>query len=141
MLRQSQSQQLRVTFAGDVLTDWEIQQTLLTDMRFVLVSVAIAIAALTFATRSFALTVCGVLQITLSFPVSYTLYYFASGRSEVTMIQFLAPFVILGAMLDPVLSPNTYSVAWSQSMQSALAHCWQTLLRTTVNDSVITFLE
>ena len=95
MLEDDQTDDLLITFGGDVLTDWEIKRTLLSDARFVLISIAVAIVTLAIATRSIVLTIFGVLQILISFPIAYTFYYLG-GHRGLTVIHFLAPFVILG---------------------------------------------
>ena len=127
----------RVTFGGEVMTDWEIRDTLLRDARFVLISLAIAIVMLLIGTRSPFLTLFGVVQIVVSFPLAYALY-FVGGHSHITVIQFLAPFVILGIGLDDIFvfvgiyqSLRTYgerfsiekrlAVAWTRASASMLA--------------------
>ena len=91
----------RVTFGGDVMTDWEIRQQLLSDSRFVAIAIAIAIVMLAVATRSPFLTAFALLQILASFPIAYSLYA-ATGNTSLSIIQFLSPFVILGIGLDDV---------------------------------------
>jgi predicted RND superfamily exporter protein len=93
--------QFEITFGGDVITDWEIRETLLHDARFVLLSIAIAVVTLALATRSLALTVFGILQVLLSFPIAYSFYYLG-GHRDLTVISFLSPFVILGIGLDDI---------------------------------------
>lgn len=101
ILTAADSGAFRVTFGGDVMTDWEIRQQLLSDLRFVAIAVGIAIIMLILATRSPVLTVFALLQILVSFPIAYTLYA-GTGNTSLSVIQFLAPFVILGIGLDDV---------------------------------------
>jgi protein dispatched 3 len=127
----------KITFGGEVMTDWEIHKTLLMDARYVLISIAIAIVMLAIGTRSIFLTFFGLLQVLISFPISYSLYYLG-GHRDLTIIQFLAPFVILGIGLDDIfvfvgiyrslrLYAHRYSiekrvaVAWSRATGSMLA--------------------
>ena len=59
----NRSPNLRVTFGGDVMTDWEIRTQLLSDSRFVAVAIAVAIFTLAIATRSVVLTTFALLQV------------------------------------------------------------------------------
>eukprot|EP00892_Ulva_mutabilis_P011332 jgi/Ulvmu1/8571/UM045_0013.1 len=93
--------EFRVTFGGDVMTDWEIRQQLLSDSRYVAIALAIAVVMLALATRSPVLTAAALLQIVASFPIAYSLYA-ATGNTSLSVIQFLSPFVILGIGLDDV---------------------------------------
>ena len=83
------------------MTDWEIRAQLLADARYVGISVLIATVMLAVATRSLGLAFFSLLQIAASFPIAYSLYYLG-GDEDLTAIQFLAPFVILGIGLDDV---------------------------------------
>lgn len=63
LIEVNSSPNLRVTFGGDVMTDWEIRSQLLADSRWVAVAVAVAVLTLAFATRSLILTTFALLQV------------------------------------------------------------------------------
>jgi predicted RND superfamily exporter protein len=137
VFKASQDAGFRIAFGGDVMTDREIREQVWSDARWVGISVLIAIVMLAVATRSASLTFFCLLQLAVSFPLSYTLYY-AAGYQSLTFIQFLAPFVVLGIVLDDMFSfvgiyrslrhysklytmERRFSVAWTRASGAILA--------------------
>jgi protein dispatched 3 len=137
IFKSSQDAGFRITFGGDVMTDWEIREQLLKDARWVGISLLVAVLMLAVSTRSAGLTFFCILQLAVSFPLSYALYYTA-GYENLTVIQFLAPFVILGIGLDDMFvfvgiyrslrhysklytMEQRFSVAWTRASGAMLA--------------------
>ena len=59
----NRSPNLRVTFGGEVMTDWEISTQLLSDSRWVAAAIAVAVGTLLLATRSVILSGFALIQV------------------------------------------------------------------------------
>jgi len=95
-----------VTAAYDTLSedqnDIYIDSVLMTDMALALGSLTITVLAMGIHTRSVWLTTIGVLQIILSVPLSYFVYYFIVGLKFFPFLNFIGVFVAAALGADDV---------------------------------------
>lgn len=96
------SEELKVFFYGDAITQAEVEATAWHDATYALGSLLFIFFYLVWYLRSFRLTVMALFCIALSFPISYAFYCLVYGHGKMIAINFLSLFVVLGVGADDV---------------------------------------
>eukprot|EP00435_Cladocopium_sp_Y103_P059385 s1533_g21.t1 len=96
------SEELKVFFYGDAITQAEVEATVWHDAAYALGSLLFIFFYLVWYLRSFRLTVMALFCIALSFPISYAFYCLVYGHGKMIAINFLSLFVVLGVGADDV---------------------------------------
>ena len=104
---------LGVTFGGDVITELEIVEALYRDVSLAGIGFSIvSVYMWAYLDGSVFLAACGMAEIVISFPLAYAFHRVVMGLEYVSILQFLAVFVILGIGVDDVfVFYNTYAQA------------------------------
>jgi hypothetical protein len=104
---------LGVTFGGDVITELEIVEALWRDVSLAGIGFSIvSVYMWAHLDGSVFLAACGMAEIIVSFPTAYAFHRVVMGLEYVSILQFLAIFVILGIGVDDVfVFYDTYAQA------------------------------
>ena len=100
VLREASTDRVQVRFGGDGITEEEVLMTLLNDAMLSLISLTLVGTIMAIHTRSMFLTVAGLAQIILAFPMAYVIYAGGFGIRYVGLLNVSSFFVILGVGVD-----------------------------------------
>jgi len=103
---------LRIWYTGDSVESIEVMQTLLDDLKLAIGSMLFVLGYMVFHTRSFFLSICGLITIFLSVPVSYVVFALIAESNQMSIASFLSVFLVIGLGADVVF---VYTDFWRDS--------------------------
>ncbi|XRB13341.1 hypothetical protein RI054_06g31780 [Pseudoscourfieldia marina] len=101
-LKSQSDSDLAVYFGGEYLTEFEIRSELAKDAQWSMLGMCLVVLYMLLHTQSMFVTAAGVLQIAISYPISYFFYRSAMGVEKVGVLAYLSLFLIVGIGVDDV---------------------------------------
>ena len=93
---------IRCLFGGKEITQYEADLAILHDAKLIFVGLSLVVLYTYVHTGSLFITIAGIFEIILSFPVAYAFYAYVLRLKSISVMQFLAIFIILGIGVDDV---------------------------------------
>ena len=93
---------IRCLYGGKEITQYEADLAILHDAKLIVAGLSLVVVYTYFHTGSVFITFAGIFEIILSFPVAYAFYAYVLKLESISVMQFLAIFIILGIGVDDV---------------------------------------
>ena len=94
--------QVRALYGGTDLYDYQSNKYMMHDVRLIAAGMSTVVMYLYLHTGSVFISLAGILEIIISFPAAYAFYAFVLKLETISVLQFLAVFIILGIGVDDV---------------------------------------
>lgn len=105
---------VRVFFAGNGISTYEIMAAVGTDGTYALMSYVFVFLYAMIHTRSVVLSFCGLFLVMLSIPVALAVFMMASGSGEMSLMMCLSVFIVIGVGSDMMF---VYTDFYKQSLE------------------------
>ena len=99
---QDASRGFRVLYGGKELSKYEADLAMLHDAKLIVVGLILVVLYTYVHTGSLFITFCAMFEIIVSFPAAYAFYAYVLNLEKISILQFLAVFIILGIGVDDV---------------------------------------
>ncbi|GBG30703.1 Protein dispatched-like 1 [Hondaea fermentalgiana] len=133
---------LRVAWYNSNMNTIEIEELILHDLQFGIISLAFVLGCMVVHSRSLFLSIVACFSIAMSFPITYVIYTVPLGNSVMMIFNFTSVFVLVGIGADDFA---IFSDIWAQSrhlpdfdMANRLRWTWRRAAGATFVTSVTT---
>eukprot|EP00892_Ulva_mutabilis_P004434 jgi/Ulvmu1/2362/UM013_0210.1 len=113
-----QSDSIIINYGENTINTRQINQQINEDLYWAVLSMFFAAIMLRLGSGSWFMTIAGIFQIIVSFPIAWLVYARPRDWEYVTFIHFLAPFVILGIGLDDIF----VTISFFQNTRPFMGH-------------------